>query len=504
MKHKKIGIGILLFMCCLLFSSFSVSAQGSSLTFEPASALSSSSETSSKAEEATLRIDSDHQYENMNKTYKAGYTPSIVNGKAVVVLPLISSGTIKRNEIIVTPDFGEGEKSPFEAVNMQKTITLKKHTLVNGKEQSAYLVTFSFPLSPDRSPGKYPLVFHVNYEAEGIHKEQKFTVYVSIPDGAGGSSEPQKDEEKPLSVGTDKPQSKPKLILDDYIISPSPVEAGKPFTIEIDLHNTSLKQTVYNIKASIKTQSNDVIPSEKDGVQYISSIGKNGHKTLLFSMKVRPDAKPEPQKLSLEVEYEDKNAAEITASFEIVLELKQQVHLETDTLNIPKTMNAGDTVLVSLGVFNMGKGKVSNVMCKLDVPGLIPEESVFLGNMESGEGKNAEFSLFVGTKDMVDDQEISPNSAPDELYGMTAGKIIITYEDEFGETYRKEIQASTEIQEPYVPQSDVSAAPEVNPMNFQWWGVIVLLGAMLLVGGIIIILKRKKNEMSRMMDDVDD
>ena len=76
---------------------------------------------------------------------------------------------------------------------------------------------------------------------------------------------------------------------------------------------------------------------------------------------------------------------------------------------------------------NLGRGKVYNVRCMIDVPGLEADKSLFLGNMEGGSALSGELKVFAHA---VNENATSEN----ERYGKTEGYLTLLYEDENGGT----------------------------------------------------------------------
>jgi hypothetical protein len=458
-------------------------------------------ETAETAETSkeVLKIDNKNRYEGMGSSYGKGYMPVVKNGKVAVRLPLIASEAIVGNKITATPDFGDLASSPFTITNVQKTVRLMKHSLPNGKQVTAYLLIFDVPLKKSRAGGQYPLIFRVDYYTSQGYHTQQFAVYVTVKDG----KDPNIAATTEASVTSEKPLSQPKIMIERYRFSPNPAVAGQSLDLSVTLRNTNSKQAIQNIKVSLRSQG-DVIPSSGSGSQYIKTIGKSGSHTLAFELQVRTDAKPEPQKLSLQVEYEDSKANAIAVEEEIIVEVRQPIKLEMDKPNIPEKLNAGDNILVTMGVFNMGKGMVNNVMCKLSVPGLLPESSVFLGNMEGGESKSCEFSVSVGTRDMTvsEDENMPVQMSDEEKYGQTSGKIIVTYEDEFGAGQTKEIDISTEIIRPVI--AETTPDTEEKPKTVSQWWISIVIAAVIIVALTMAILIGRRRSLKKVADDADD
>lgn len=284
-----------------------------------------------------------------------------------------------------------------------------------------------------------------------------------------------------------KSTSQPKIILYNYKLTPEIPTAGENFYLEVSLKNTNKKQNVQNVRINLKSEEAYVVPHANYSTQYIPAISANNSKTIKFILKSRNDIKPLPQKLVIDIDYEDTEGNEFKTSSDIYVEIKQEAKLDFDKPLIPNSLNAGDSVSISMNVYNSGKGTLYNVICQMDVPGLSTEGNCYLGNMESGTQLTADFSVFVNMKEI---QGASPELYSNK-YGNVAGKITIKFEDEFSEKYTKEIEISTEITPPVI--SSFSNNEEEQPKVFQWW-VSVCVGITIIVSLIIyiIVLKNKK------------
>lgn len=425
-----------------------------------------------------LAIDTVNRYDGMDKAWGQGYLPSVSHGKASVVLPLVldpQSGVtaVADNSVTVKPDYGDPSSSPFVFSNLETTVKRTAHG-VNGTAATvkAWLLKFSFSLESHRTNGRYPLVFHVSYAlADGTAQTQDFTVYVTIKDGINPYATP-----KPAA--TPKPQPQPKLIVSRYEVKPGVVQAGSSFTIDFDVKNTSDTADVRNIKITLKGEGTDLEPAGQTNTLYLKDLAKSATASLSFDMKAAFDAEPKPQKVAITIDYEDGSGTAYTAGDDVLVQLSQAVRIEFDKPNIPAAVNAGDTVTVNLNVFNMGRTSLNNVLCKVSAPGLLPEGSAFLGNMEPGASETAEIFVCAGTLDMSLDGDGNIVKDPNVtgLYGATSGFINVTYEDEFGNKLNQQVKLGTTIAEPAVPAS--TPAPVDNKKDAgQWWISVVVAGA---------------------------
>ncbi|BDF59141.1 hypothetical protein CE91St36_19580 [Christensenellaceae bacterium] len=453
-----------------------------------------------------LVIDNSNLYPGMDKPYSSGYMPSISNGAASIILPLISSQELQGNSINMTVNLGDAVSSPFVFQNYDQTIKLAEHSVNNGKDKvSAYLVDLSLPLTQGRTNGRYPITINVQGQVKGgAQFTQAFTLYVTVTDGVdpnapqdtGGTQDtPVTDDPAGGDAGgtgggggEEEPAPQPKAMIASYSVTPSPVLAGQEFDLSVTMQNTNDSQPMRNVKVTISGETADVIPMGETNSFYYKKIGTKDTVTINTKLMVQQTAEPKPQKIMLHIEYEGDKATAFTSDESIVIQVKQPMRIEYDDPEIPKEVNAGDTMSISMNVMNMGKGTVYNVRAELEAPGLVPEGSAFLGNLESGASKKSDLYVFVGTLDTGE----SGNS--DAKYGPTTGKIALSYEDEFGEVSTQEIEFNTNINPPIInaPQEEEEEKPETQS---QWWISVIILGAVIgAIFGIRYALKRKKQK----------
>lgn len=423
-----------------------------------------------------LRIDNTHVYPNMNRSFEDGYMPAVSDGVCYAVLPLVASERISKNTITITPDYGDTAASPFIFNNVQQSVPLQGVKFEGeNKTTAVYLVNLALPLKQERVNGTYPLKLKANYKGwNGQALSQEFTLFVTITDG--------KDADET------EVNFKPPVYIEQYAIDPQTVEAGSEFTVTLTLKNASDTDNVKNVKLSYKGETTALIPTDNSNTLFITSLGRGNTKEFSFTMKALPDAEAKAHKVLITIEYEDAKAATITATDELPVQVTQPIRLEYDTPVLAQSVNAGDTISLSMQVRNMGKSQLNNVLVKLDAPGLLPESSAYLGNMEAGTAKSAELLVFVGMKTMTADGGTQSGDA--EKYGYTSGTITISYEDSYGTPYSEMLDISTTINPPVIPVTTPEPEEE-EPRASQWW-ISVLIGAAVIAAGIFVITIRNK------------
>jgi hypothetical protein len=393
--------------------------------------------------------------------------------------------------------------------NYDQTIGLRDNPVNNGAGTiSSYLVALTLPMNSNRVMGRYPVTVNASYVAlDGTELSQSFTVYVTVSDGIDPNATPT-PEPTPTPAPTEAPLPQAKIIVNSHTITPADVMAGGTFDLSVSLLNTSQSQSVQNITITAKGDTTDLIPVEDTGTTYIRRIAAGDTVDVQVKMQVQQDAKPGPQKVLLAIEYENSKAAAFTSDEEIIVQVKQPIRLEYDEPSIPENVNAGDTVTISLNLMNMGKSTLYNVRYALDAPGMIPEGSAYIGNMDSGTSNSGDLYVFVGTKDMSAGDASGQTNADgsndqNEKYGPTQGVITITYEDEYGQEYTKEINFNTTINPPVIqPVSTDEEETEEPETVSQWWVSVIIAGG--IAAGLFAYLSIRKKRRMLAEDDAEE
>jgi hypothetical protein len=454
------------------------------------------------AAQEQLAIDNDNIYNGMGRSYTAGYIPTVSGGKATIVLPLVYEGSegIVGDKITVTPDLGAPSNSPFVFSNYEMDIIQANNSVNNGASTvPSYLISLTIPLASDRVNGVYPVTFNTRFNAATTGEvQQSFVIYVTITDGIDPKATPEPTD--PPKEPAPRPQ--PKIIVSKYELKSDTVLAGEPFDIKITLLNTEDYWHTKNIKVTYKGETSDLLVNSGNNTFYIDEIEDEETYSLTLKMKARLEAEPRPQKVLINIEYEDSKRTSYTVNEEIIVEIRQPLRLEMDEVSIPSEVNAGDSLPISMNIYNMGKSTIYNVLCTLDMKGVIPDGSAYLGNMESGASGTAEIYAFFGTLDMTADSSAVSNNT-NEKYGRSDGTMTVTYEDEYGESYEEIIELNTNIERPVFDDiyNQEEEEEEVPEKASQWWvSVFLALGIIMILVGVI-SYRRKVSRLKRVYGD---
>lgn len=133
----------------------------------------------------SLAIDMDRQYPGMDKTYRAGYSGTVAEGKLRLVLPLLNQGGLSA-PINVTLS------AAFLTVEEKKeSIVSQNMDLGNGQTvENVYLADFEILLPDSVTPGSYPVKVTVDMGDPAQAIELPLSLNVVIPQPETPSTEP--------------------------------------------------------------------------------------------------------------------------------------------------------------------------------------------------------------------------------------------------------------------------------------------------------------------------
>lgn len=421
------------------------------------------SETTAQSEK--LRLDNENRYEGMEKAYQDGYEPEVSGESVSVILPLMWNGKNEVDTITASLDQGDQNTAPFIFQNYQKTFK-KTEEKINDTDQTreVFLIKFVLKLKSDRKNGAYPVQIKTTVQLEEQEIEQNFTVYVQIndekvaeitptitpeptPSVASGISEETDSSivpEAEITGGSggeavvaakgenkeEKATSEPKVIVSGCKEIPEHIYAGDSVNLKVVLKNTNKKKYVQNMTVTVGCEGDGISLGNTANTQYYEKLGAG--KTLEVPVEIQTDKKTEAgrYKLTLELSYDNPDAVTLTATGQIEITIKQKSELTMEIGQILEEVNAGDRLQIPVQLVNVGRGMVYNARCTVDVPGLQTDKSLFLGNIEGGTAVSGELDAFAG---VVNAGEVTP----EKRYGRTGGKILLTYEDEDGNSYEE-------------------------------------------------------------------
>ena len=332
--------------------------------------------------------------------------------------------------------------------------------------------SFQFAGTSSSTSQNYAIQFTVEYTSGGS-ATTTFKQYAGV-----NVSNPDKDDEN---------ESKPKIIVSNYVSDPLIVMAGDEFDLTMTLMNTHKEKAVKNIKMFLTLAEETSSETEKSGniftpvnssnTFYFDSIGPKSTVDKSLRLYVVPDAQPKTYTLTVNFEYEDGNGKEYTAQELLGINVKQVTQLQIDEFSIPEMVEVYQPVSVSFSYYNTGKVTLNNVMIKVEGDVDCQNKSTYIGNMESGNSEYFETTF----------SAMQP--------GETPVTIIVSYEDPSGETVEERRGLMLNAMEPMMPE-DMEGEPENPPLDMgqiaKYIGILAVLGA-----GLVFFMKKQKEEPKR-------
>lgn len=275
--------------------------------------------------------------------------------------------------------------------------------------------------------------------------------------------------------------STPRLMVTSYKLDKDFVTPGETAKLTVNIKNYSNTKAVKNIKLSVS--GSEDIRVDGMGTQYVSAIYVGSTYTWEIPIIAVKTAQEGEHSLTISMEYEDKYYMSYSSSDELRLTVKQSIALDYDGAVLPAKVIQDSTETVSINLMNTGKSTLRNCRIDFDIEGLESGGTAFVGEIPAGESAVGSANLRVSAT----------------MLGETAGKIKITYEDEFGESYSKTVDVSTTIAEKIVINNTQSE--EEEQAKYPLWWLFGLIG--LAIGGgigcaiplsIISFKKRREDE----------
>lgn len=430
------------------------------------------------SEAISIAIDSKNIYEGMKKSYENGYIPTIADGKAVIVVPIICTGQIKGNTLKTKLNLGDTQAMPFVCKNFEKDVQLAENK-VNGTESTVecYLITYELELKKDRNNGSYPIVLNIKAEdISGNKAEENITVYVNITDG-------KKADNVAAAVGAPAPTFAPKVLVNSYSCSKDEVMAGDEITASITLLNTSKTNTVKNMTVTISADEQYLSLLSTTDTIYIEKIAPGKEHTVSFDYKVSNLTPAGQYVLNLAMDYADTKGAGYSSSGSAKINITQPVNIQFDPVYVPTQSEVSDIIELNVNAINLGRGRIYNVRATVDMDGYRPDGTIFIGDMDAGSMVSGSASVTV--------IGLSGQSS----YGFTEGVITFIYEDESGREYSSIHKIATEITSPFTAAE--SRREQDNPS--QWWVIMGIIAALLVgysAAAVIPQIRKKIEEMN--------
>lgn len=415
-----------------------------------------------------LSLDNQNKYEGMDKSYSEGYIPHVENGVAYIVLPILSSGELKNNSLTVSLNLGDAQSMPFVCKNYAKTLYYQESNVNdNTSVARGYVASFGLELKGDRYNGSYPVIMSVTgTDKEGIEIMQEFTVYVNIT-----------DEKNPNEEESTQPESQPvfapKVLVQSYKFSKESITAGEDVNVDIAIVNMSREEPVKNMTFAIKEQGEFFSLLNQSDSTYIESIPAGGTQTVSYSYRVNPETPQGQYDFEVAMDYNDSKGGAYNTQGTVKCNVTQPSQVQFDTPNIPGEAEVADILDVQIQAMNLGRGNVHNVRAVIEADGLIPDGTVFIGDIEAGQTATGSTRI-----------SVTGLTKSDSIYGETNGTITYLYNDESGSEHSEVKEFTTSVTSPFTNEQKAEADEPG-----QWWIIMAILFSVIIIFIIVMVLR---------------
>ena len=264
---------------------------------------------------------------------------------------------------------------------------------------------------------------------------------------------------------------RPVLIVAEYSTGSDSIIAGDNFEVIVTLKNTSLVKYVANIVIRIDTDDNDLKILENTNMIYVDRIEKGANYQFSIKCQAARGLKRGSYPVNIYVSYDDNYAMTYTLDDTIPVYVETDYRVEMDFDDAFIDITSGEVLPLDISVENLSRDMVYNVRFEVEVDGLRPLTSLYIGNMEGGTGKLVNMKLL---STYLKDEN--------RMYGISEGKIVLIYETEEGEERRVEKDYSIDIEMPSeAEKKEDEKSVDLKPYIYGAVAVFMIVGIIFLV-----------------------
>ncbi|GEM_PF-539083 len=401
----------------------------------------------------SFRIDEQAVLQGMKQSWGQGYEPVITGHTMTLVLPIRSEraeGMIQTEIIPLCVGV-----SPF----LKQDMSARTGKSVSG----IWEVTLSLRLMQGRRNGDYPCFIRVtgNDEAGGSLAAD-FPWILRVRDGL-----PCRETVR-MEVSDVK----------------ADLRLGEDGTVTAVIANPCQSVAYDQVTLSVSDPSGEIIP-QYASVLPLPDLLPGQQTEVCFPVTVLNKAAVAPHTLQLQLNWTALDTAR-SQTGAYTLPVHQEIRLEQGGLKMASSVVAGDTVMISLPLMNMGRADIVNVLATVTLPGITERQSVLVGTIAPGETRQAQITL-------------TPDRA---VSGDFTGTLTVEAGDPDGNQVSQTLPVHLTVEEPPQPaaaNNDARIQAEKPPLLI--WGLAGgsgLLLLLLLVQGVLLRRKIHRLEEDRL------
>lgn len=301
--------------------------------------------------------------------------------------------------------------------------------------------------------------------------------------------------------------SVPRIIVSKYEIDVEEIKAGKSFTLDFTLQNTSSSASVSNIKVVVDSAESSspngggssgaiFFPAQGSNSFFIDSIGPKKTASNKIKLMTKQDIEPGVYPVKIRIEYDSNGVAQTPTEENISFPVSQEQRLDITGFTPPMDGMVGMPIPISFQYINKGKAIIYNFSIDIEGAFSLDGGDVYIGNLSAGYNDYFETSII-------------PN-----MEGEQKGALVFKYEDSQGnpKEQRTEFMVNVMGGEMGIPGTDVGIGIDpiegisIDPVKkgsaiFFVIVVIVVVLAGAGVGAFFIIRKKCKAKKQLMLDE---
>ena len=262
-----------------------------------------------------------------------------------IVVELINSGEKIAENVIVRLGGFSGNVITLDNVDGNLTYINIGDLETNAVYKKEYFV--SAPNTVTESSASLTLT--VTYKNKGETLTETMTIPVAI--GVAAPSTP---------TPTPAP-SIPRVIIESFVSSQSPINSGAVFDFSFVLKNTSKLTSVSNMKVTVSSETGIFLPASGSNTFYIPSIGKNELHEISMPLQAKISAETKTYPVTISIDYEDSEGKQYSAVENVSLSVVQPLILSVSNLNYQSDIMTYQQNMFTFEYINKGKTKLNNL-----------------------------------------------------------------------------------------------------------------------------------------------
>ncbi|MBE5933250.1 MAG: hypothetical protein E7263_07505 [Lachnospiraceae bacterium] len=280
-------------------------------------------------------------------------------------------------------------------------------------------------------------------------------------------------------------ETTPRLIITGFTTDKDEVKSGDTFEMTISIQNVSKKSDISNIKVTLSTANNEIVPASGSNTMYIEKIAKEEIYELKVTMKAGADLSSKPYVMDVKFSYEDRYGSPIEDATTLIVPVVQNQRVSVGSLDVQsQAIMEGDETDVSFTVNNQGRGEIFNVNAKIVGDG-IEATDAFVGNVASGGTGYVDITV----------------TATDYTAATGTVQAVVTFEDSVGNESQITQDIALEVLAYEAPVEDIGAMDIVEePAGIN--PVVIAVVAVVVIILVAVVIKKRKQKKEEEQDEI--